>query len=96
VKSVQSEQLRALLAVDRPQTAEEWHAHNFLFNVAEARENGFDLVCPECGCSPEVAGFDEDDPERWHEDWCQLEAKNAVAEAEFAERVKRIMDKGNE
>lgn len=90
MKSVESEKLRKLFAVDKPTTVAEHHAHDMLFNLAEARENGYDAACVECGTA---IGMLDDEDEQMHEDWCELEQRNAVAEAEFADRVKRILVK---
>ena len=47
-----------------PTTIEGWHARTFIENVTEARANGFDVACVECG----VGIYDESDE---HESWCK-------------------------
>lgn len=88
MRTAESERLRKLLAVEKPTTVEEWNARTFLFNLAEARDNGFDSACVECGIA---IGLLDDEDEQVHEDWCELEARTAQAEAQFAERLKGII-----
>lgn len=88
MRTAESERLRQLLAVEEPTTDEEYKAHTFLFNLAEARENGYDAACVECGMAIGLLGEDD---EQYHEDWCELAEKNAAAEAAFSERLKGIL-----
>lgn len=87
MKTATSERYRVLIANnERYSSGEVNHAHAFVENVVDARDNGHDVVCVECGMgmgSPD--GMDE------HEDWCELEQKNTEAEAKFAERLKGIL-----
>jgi hypothetical protein len=59
----------------------------FMRNVREARENGFDMVCAECGTSIDTSeGFDSPDS---HEMFCErnpeYEENHALA-VRYAER----------
>ena len=52
---------------------DEW----FLRNVREARDNGFALVCAECGCGMEDADFEDADA---HEYNCSNRGRDRAAE----------------
>ena len=56
---------REVANYEAPTTEDEWHARHFIDNVTEARANGFDVACVECG----VGIYDESDA---HETWCKL------------------------
>lgn len=80
MKTVESERYRALLRVEKPTTLAERHAKSFIENVTDARENGFALVCAECGM-----GMSDDSDE--HDYWCEIEAKEAAAHAAYLARL---------
>lgn len=63
MKTAESEVLRRALAGDKYTDEGTLHAHQLIENITEARANGYDLACPQCG----VGIYDDSDA---HEEWC--------------------------